>query len=88
MVAILLITFPMKQRLHIEMAVRVWLILLILLTGARLASADSAPPLYHQVAGGVEELEVAKPTTINRIALERGLRWPVVARQNGLKKPF
>jgi L,D-transpeptidase ErfK/SrfK len=70
------------------MALRVWLILVMLLTGARLAWADSAPPLYHQVAGGEEAVEVVKPITINRIALEKGMRWPVVARQNGLKSPY
>ena len=39
------------------MALRVWLILLVLLAGAQLAGADSAPPLYHQVAGGEEEID-------------------------------
>jgi L,D-transpeptidase ErfK/SrfK len=78
----------MKQRLNIEMALRLWLILLVLLTGARLAAADSVPPLYHQVAGGEGEFEVVKPITLNRLALEKGVRWPVIARQNHLKKPF
>jgi L,D-transpeptidase ErfK/SrfK len=78
----------MKQRLNIEMALRVWLILLVLLTGARLASADSAPPLYHEVAGGEESVEVQKPTSLSRLALEKGVRWETVVRQNGLKKPY
>ena len=39
------------------MALRVWLILLVLLTGAPLAGADTAPPLYTQVAGGEEEID-------------------------------
>ena len=38
------------------MALRVWLILLVLLTGAQLAGADTAPPLYTQVAGGEQEI--------------------------------
>jgi len=78
----------MKQRLNIEMALRVWLILLVLLTGARLAGADSVPPLYCQVAGGEEELEVVKPISLSRLALEKGVRWPVLARDNCLKKPY
>jgi L,D-transpeptidase ErfK/SrfK len=78
----------MKPRLIIEMIRRVWLILLILLTGARLASADSAPPLYHQVAGGHTEVVVTKGNTLPRLALEKGVRWWVVAWQNHLKKPY
>jgi L,D-transpeptidase ErfK/SrfK len=88
MAATLLITFPMKQRLIIEMIRRVWLILLVLLMGAQLASAQGAPPLYRQVAGGEEEIEVVKGVSLSRLALERGLRWWVVAWQNHLKKPY
>jgi len=66
----------------------VWLILLVLLMGARAAGADSAPPLYHQVAGGEEEVQVVKPISLSRLALGKGLRWFVVARHNGLKKPY
>lgn len=86
--ATLLITFPMKQRLNIEMTRRVWLILLILLTGARLASAGADPPLYRQVAGGETEVEVVKGVSLSRLALERGLRWWVMAWQNHLQKPY
>jgi L,D-transpeptidase ErfK/SrfK len=78
----------MKQRLNIEMAFRVWLILLVLLMGAQAAGANPAPPLYHQVAGGEEDIEIVKKTSLTRLALEKGLRWIVVARHNGLKKPY
>jgi L,D-transpeptidase ErfK/SrfK len=88
MAATLLIIFPMKPRLNIEMTRRVWLILLILLTGARLANAETAPPLYHQVAGGEAAVEVVKGVSLSRLALERGLRWWVVPWQNHLKKPY
>ncbi len=86
--ATLLITFPMKPRLNIEMTRRICLILLILLAGARLANADSIPPLYQLVAGGHTEVEVGKHSHLSRLALEKGLRWWVVAWQNHLKKPY
>jgi len=78
----------MKQRLNIEMALRVWMIIVVLLTGAQLAGADTAPPLYTQVAGGEKEIEIDKPTSVDRLALEQGVRWVTVARENGLKKPY
>ncbi|MFZ5447120.1 MAG: L,D-transpeptidase [Thermodesulfobacteriota bacterium] len=71
------------------MGFKFWFITLILLTrtfGAN--AADSAPPLYNQVAGGEERVDVAKPASITSLALERGMRWTVVARHNGLKKPY
>lgn len=67
---------------------RVWLICLILLTGVSAAGAASAPPLYHQVAGGNAEVEIGKRPNLSRLALEKGLRWWVVAWQNHLKKPY
>jgi L,D-transpeptidase ErfK/SrfK len=70
------------------MALRVWLIVLVLLTWVRLAGADSAPPLYHLVAGGEEAVEIQKPISVDRLALEKGVRWEAVVRQNGLKKPY
>jgi L,D-transpeptidase ErfK/SrfK len=78
----------MKQRLNIEMALRAWLILLVLLTGAQLAAADTAPPLYTQVAGGEQEITIEKPISGERLALENGVRWASVIRQNCLKKPY
>ena len=70
------------------MILRVWLILMVLLAGAQLAGADTAPPLYTQVAGGEQEIKVEKPTSVDRFALEQGVRWVSVVRQNGLKKPY
>jgi L,D-transpeptidase ErfK/SrfK len=78
----------MKQRLNIEMMLRVWLMVLVLLTGARLAGADTAPPLYTEVAGGEHEVTIEKPTVLSRLALEKGVRWVTVARENCLKKPY
>ena len=66
-----------------------WLIGLALLLGAHAAAADDlAPPLYHQVAGGVETITVTKRTNVANLALARGVRWPVVVGQNHLKKPY
>ena len=71
------------------MALRAWIILSVLLTGAQLAgAADTAPPLYTQVAGGEHEITLEKRTTVDRLALEQGVRWISVVRQNGLKKPY
>ncbi len=62
---------------------------LVLLTGVGAATAaDTAPPLYHQVAGGQETVEVAKRTSVTHLALERGMRWTVVVGQNHLKRPY
>ena len=48
----------------------------------------SAPPLYHQVAGGEEEYEVSGETSLGILAAGKGVKWTVVARQNGLKSPY
>jgi L,D-transpeptidase ErfK/SrfK len=71
------------------MVARIWLIVLVLLTGASAAvAADIAPPLYHQVAGIEETVSVEKRTNVANLALERGVRWTVVVGQNHLKKPY
>ena len=71
------------------MARRLWLIGLILFLAVPVgAAAPPAPPLYQQVAGGEETVEAGPKTTLNRLALEKGLRWPVVARHNAMKKPY
>jgi L,D-transpeptidase ErfK/SrfK len=78
----------MKLRLNIEMMLRVWLMVLVLLAGAQLAGAGSAPPLYTQVAGGEQAITIEKPISVDRFALEQGVRWATVVRQNYLKKPY
>jgi L,D-transpeptidase ErfK/SrfK len=78
----------MKQRLNIEMALRLWLMLSVLLAGVQLAGAQTAPPLYHLVAGGEQEIEVEKTISVDRFALEQGVSWGSVVRHNGLKKPY
>jgi L,D-transpeptidase ErfK/SrfK len=71
------------------MVVRIWLIVLVLLAGARAAvAADVAPPLYNQVAGSEDTVAVEKRTNVANLALERGVRWTVVVGQNRLKKPY
>ena len=68
------------------------LIGLMCLAGATAAGAAGvAPPgltLYHQISGGEEGYLVEKPVNIGRVALERGMRWELVARQNKLAKPY
>ncbi len=71
-----------------------WLIFLLFWAGAATAAPVPVPPvldppvLYQQVAGGKEEVEVPPRTTLNRLALEKGLQWRVVARDNNLPKPY
>lgn len=65
--------------------------LIFLLFWVAAAAAGPAPesaPLYQQVAGGEEEVEVPPRTTLSRMALEKGVQWRVVARHNDLKKPY
>jgi L,D-transpeptidase ErfK/SrfK len=62
------------------------LIMFLVLTSPALAA--SAPPLYHQVSGGEEEYEVSGQTSLGILAAEKGVKWTVVARQNGLKSPY
>lgn len=70
------------------------LIFLLFWAGAATAAPVPVPPvldppvLYQQVAGGKEEVEVPPRTTLNRLALEKGLQWRVVARDNNLPKPY
>jgi L,D-transpeptidase ErfK/SrfK len=79
----------MKPRLNIEMILRACLTLCILLMGVHAVSAaDSAPPLYKQVAGGEEVIDIQGRTTLGRLSQEKGVRWLTVAQRNGLKKPY
>ncbi len=55
---------------------------------ATAAGASPAPPLYHQVAGGEEDCEVPPKTSLGVLAAEKGVKWTVVARHNGLKRPY
>jgi len=68
------------------------LILLIsLLSLAWPALAAPSPeelPLFRQVAGGEEEYLVERKITIDRLALEKGMRWQALVRQNNKAKPF
>jgi L,D-transpeptidase ErfK/SrfK len=68
------------------------LFLLICFCFLNLAAAPAGPEvgidLYQKLGGCDEAYVVEKQITVNRLALERGLRWPVVVRQNQLKKPY
>jgi L,D-transpeptidase ErfK/SrfK len=59
-----------------------------LVLAAPAAGSNQAPPLYHQVVGGLEECEVPARTSLGILAAEKGVKWTVVAKQNGLKKPY
>ena len=63
-----------------------WLILLILTSAAlpRPAAAQGGT-LYHLVTGSEEEYQVEKAQSLNFIALEKGLRPWVLAKQTKLK---
>ncbi len=63
------------------------LLMIVLLTAATaLAETAKAPPLYTQVVGGEEECEVTAKTSLGILAAEKGVKFTVVARRNGLKK--
>jgi L,D-transpeptidase ErfK/SrfK len=48
----------------------------------------SSPHLYFLVRGGEEIYEITKSTYLSRLAVERGVKWEVLAQRNNLKKPF
>jgi L,D-transpeptidase ErfK/SrfK len=63
--------------------------LLVLLTAAPPAlAAPNPPPLYREVTGGEEYLEVPGKTTLGLLAAAKGVKWTVVAKQNCLDKPY
>lgn len=65
-----------------------WLLFLISFCWAPAVPGAPPPPLYYQVAGGQESYIVEKRATISQVAQERGVQWVVLARHNGLKKPY
>jgi L,D-transpeptidase ErfK/SrfK len=71
---------------------RVALPLATLLTlGAASWAEDSPTPslnIYTALGGGVEEVVVEKSIHLSHLALKKGVRWQVLARQNNLKKPY
>ncbi len=75
------------------MARLVWMVWLIMITlsvpaGAATPAGPPVPPLYHQVTGGEEECEVPPKASLAILAAEKGVKFTVVARRNGLKSPF
>jgi len=67
-----------------------WCVLLFLVFSAAVFAEPGleTPPLYTQVAGGEEDVVVPPRTTLNLLALEKGVQWQVVARANGLEAPY
>jgi len=61
-----------------------WLLSLIPQTGW----ADPVPILYHQLTGGEEVYQVSKRMDLTRLALEKGVRFSVLARHNRIDKPY
>lgn len=65
---------------------RAWFMLFaVLLLSAPLPSAAQGETLYYLVTGGEEIYQVEKPLSLTYLALTRGLRPWVLARQNNLK---
>ncbi|MBW1991320.1 MAG: L,D-transpeptidase family protein, partial [Deltaproteobacteria bacterium] len=63
---------------------------LLVLWGAASSAwaASPAPVLYYLVRGGEEVYEVTKPVHLSRLALEKGVRFDILARRNKIKKPY
>lgn len=56
-----------------------------LILAAPAAGANQAPPLYHQVVGGIEECEYTGKPPITILAAQKGVKATVVIRQNRIK---
>jgi L,D-transpeptidase ErfK/SrfK len=69
-----------------------WVLPWLCLPGAGLAAVSrpalAPPPLYQQVAGGEEDCQVPAKTTLSLLAAAKGVKWTVVAKHNGLGKPY
>ena len=67
-----------------------FLLTLVFLCGlVSLAWANiSSPYLYYLVRGGEEVYEITQGIHLSRLAVERGVKWEVVAQRNNLKKPY
>ena len=67
---------------------RLWslsMVVIFLALAAAAAAAPAAPPLYHQVVGGIEEYEYTGNPPITILAAEKGVKATVVIRQNRIK---
>lgn len=67
-----------------------FLLTLVFLCGsASLAWASvSSPYLHYLVRGGEEVFEITQGVHLSRLAVEKGVKWEVVAQRNNLKKPY
>jgi L,D-transpeptidase ErfK/SrfK len=72
------------------MANLIWLILIFcwVWTAAAAGPPPNLAPLYEQVIGGEEGCVVPPKTSLNRLALEKGVQWRVVAKNNNLTEPY
>jgi L,D-transpeptidase ErfK/SrfK len=66
---------------------RLWSLSMVIIFLALAAAALAAPvpPLYHQVAGGIEECEYTGKPPITILAAQKGVKATVVIRQNRIK---
>jgi len=63
-------------------------LILILLWAAGAQAAAEAPPLYYLIAGGEEHYEVERAVALTRLAVQKGVMWQVLARENQIEKPY
>lgn len=72
------------RRLFLSLAV-----LGVLFAGRAWAESPPLPlNIYTSLGGGREEVEVDKGTHLSNLALRKGVRWQVLARQNNIPKPY
>ncbi len=66
------------------------LLFALLLLGVTSLAGASLPSLnlYTALGGGLEEVVVEKSMHLSNLALQKGVRWQVLARHNDLKKPY
>jgi len=66
----------------------IFMVMVFLTPGVPAAAGESSsgPPLYHLVVGGEEDLEVPGKASLGILAAQKGVKYTVVARHNGLKK--
>jgi L,D-transpeptidase ErfK/SrfK len=61
------------------------MVFLALAAAVATGAAPSGPPLYRQVVGGEELCEVSGKLPLSILAAQKGVKYTVVARQNGIK---
>ncbi|MCX5892012.1 MAG: L,D-transpeptidase [Deltaproteobacteria bacterium] len=67
---------------------RLWslsMVMILLALASAAVAAPTAPPLYHQVVGGIECCEYTGKPPITILAVEKGVKATVVIRENRIK---